>query len=206
MIGFYDYTVLLTYMSFASGICGIICAINGNPLAAVICLMFSGLCDMFDGRVARTKKNRTKDERQFGVQLDSLADLVCFGVLPSLIGFSLGIKAAYLVPLLIFYPLAALIRLAYFNVLEINRNSNTPVKCYTGLPVTSSALIFPFLFIFRNLVGEYFVLLYGIMLFIIGVLFISKIQIKKPSLKVMIGFIIVGVIEIIAIMVARLLG
>lgn len=206
MIGFYDYTVLLTYMGFASGICGIILAITGNAFAGIICLMFSGLCDMFDGRVARTKKNRTKDERQFGIQLDSLSDLVCFGVLPAIIGFSLGIKAAYLVPLLVFYPLAALIRLAYFNVLEINRNSNTPVKCYTGLPVTSSALIFPFLFIFRNLVGKYFVFLYGIVLFIVGALFISKLQIKKPSLKVMIGFIVVGVIEILAIMVARLLG
>lgn len=206
MIGFYDYTVLLTYMSFASGIVGIIYSINGNPLAAVICLMFSGLCDMFDGRVARTKKNRTKDERQFGVQLDSLADLVCFGVLPSLIGYSLGIKCPYLLPLLVFYPLAALIRLAYFNVLEINRNSNTPVKTYTGLPVTSSALIFPFLFIFKSLVGKYFVLLYGIILFVVGVLFISKIQIKKPSLKVMIGFIIIGVIEILSIVVVRLLS
>ncbi len=206
MIGFYDYTVLLTYMSFASGIIGIIYSINGNPLAAVICLMFSGLCDMFDGRVARTKKNRTKDERQFGVQLDSLADLVCFGVLPSLIGYSLGIKCPYLLPLLVFYPLAALIRLAYFNVLEINRNSNTPVKTYTGLPVTSSALIFPFLFIFKSLVGKYFVLLYGIILFVVGVLFISKIQIKKPSLKVMIGFIIIGVIEILSIVVVRLLS
>ena len=43
------------------------------------------------------------------------------------------------------FALAGVARLAYFNVLEITRNSNTPVKEYTGLPVTSAALIFPFI-------------------------------------------------------------
>ena len=74
MIGFYNYTVLLTYLGFSSSVLGIILAMTGHTFAAIFCLMFSGLCDMFDGKVARTKKNRTKDERQFGVQLDSLSD------------------------------------------------------------------------------------------------------------------------------------
>ena len=96
MIGFYDYTVLLTYMGFIFGMSGIILAINGQIFPAIICLMFSGLCDMFDGRVARTKKKRTTEERQFGIQLDSLSDLVCFGVLPSIIGNNIIIGSKYL--------------------------------------------------------------------------------------------------------------
>lgn len=56
MIGFYDYTVLLTYLGFASSMTGIFLAITGNIFPAILCLMFSGLCDMFDGKVARTKK------------------------------------------------------------------------------------------------------------------------------------------------------
>lgn len=203
MIGFYDYTVLLTYLGFASGMFGIYLSIMGDPFKAILCLMFSGLCDMFDGKVARTKKKRTVEERNFGVQLDSLSDLVCFGVLPALIGYSLGIKHTYLVPLVIFYPLAALIRLAYFNMLETIRNSSTPVKEYTGLPVTSAALIFPFIYIFKKLLKAYFPLVYGILLFIVGVLFISKIKIKKPSLKVMIAFIIIGIIEILLILTVK---
>ena len=99
MIGYYDYTVLLTYLGFASGMVGIYLSILGDPFKAIICLMFSGLCDMFDGKVARTKKRRTVEERQFGVQLDSLSDLVCFGILPAMIGYSLGIKEIYLIPL-----------------------------------------------------------------------------------------------------------
>lgn len=42
-----------------------------------------------DGRIARTKKDRTEQEKRFGIQIDSLNDLVCFGVLPAAIGWSM---------------------------------------------------------------------------------------------------------------------
>lgn len=203
MIGFYDYTVVLTYLSFVSGVFGIISACRGHMFGAVLCLMLSGLCDMFDGKVARTKKNRTEEEKHFGIQLDSLADLVCFGVLPAIIGYNLGIHKYYLLPIILFYPLAALIRLAYFNVLEIMRKGDGPVKEYIGLPVTSSALIFPFLYIFRKFLGKYFVFAYGALLLIVGILFISRIKVKKPQTKQMIMFIIIGVLEILLIITVR---
>ncbi len=203
MIGVYDYTVILTYLGFASGVFGIINAFEGRIFPAVICLMFAGLCDMFDGKVARTKKKRTVEERHFGIQLDSLSDLVCFGILPAMIGYSIGLNKTILLPLIIFFPITALIRLAWFNVLEITRNSSTPVKEYTGLPVTSAALIFPFIYIFKKLLGSYFPLVYGTCLLLVGVLFISKFKIKKPDTKTMILFIIVGVIEILLIITVK---
>ena len=181
MIGVYDYTVILTYLGFASGVYGIINACNGKIFPAVICLMFSGLCDMFDGKVARTKKRRTIEERHFGIQLDSLSDLVCFGLLPTMIGYNVGLNKPILLPLIILFPVAALIRLAWFNVLEITRNSTTPVKEYTGLPVTSAALIFPFVYIFKKLLGCYFPLVYGTVLLIVSVLFICKISCEKQK-------------------------
>ncbi len=203
MIGVYDYTVILTYLGFASGVFGIISACEGKIFLSVICLMFAGLCDMFDGKVARTKKKRTIEERHFGIQLDSLSDLVCFGILPAMIGYKIGLDKTILMPLLIFFPLAGLIRLAWFNVLEITRNSTSPVKTYTGLPITSSALIFPFIYIFKKLLGKYFVLVYGITLLVVGILFISKIKIKKPDTKTMILFIIAGVVEILLIITVK---
>ena len=190
MIGIYDYTVLLTYMNFISGILGIICATNGNIFYAIILLMFAGLCDMFDGKVARTKKKRTIEERHFGIQLDSLADVVSFGVLPSIIGYMLGAPLI----LVALFPTAGLIRLAWFNVLEITRNSSEPVKTYTGLPITSSAMVFPFIYMLKGLLRSYFELVYIIMMAVIGTLFILKIKIKKPGFKTMIGFIIAGLI------------
>ncbi len=203
MIGFYDYTVLLTYLGFSSGILGIILANTGHILLSILCLMFSGLCDMFDGRVARTKKKRTQEEKHYGIQLDSLSDLVCFGVLPSVIGFNIGMTYPLWYLVLIFFPLSALIRLAYFNVLEIMRNSSTPVKEFIGLPTTSSALVFPFIYIFKKFLGKYFVLVYGLGLLLVGILMISKIKIKKPQNKTMILLILIGVIEIILIITVK---
>jgi CDP-diacylglycerol--serine O-phosphatidyltransferase len=177
-------------MNFISGVLGIICATKGNTFYAIVLLMFAGLCDMFDGKVARTKKKRTIEERHFGIQLDSLADVVSFGVLPAIIGYTLGAPLI----LVALFPTAGLIRLAWFNVLEITRNSSSPVKEYTGLPITSSAMAFPFIYMFKNLLGTHFNLVYIIMMVIVGTLFITKIKIKKPGFKTMIGFIIAGLI------------
>ena len=69
MIGFYDYTVVVTYISLVSSIVGMFCAIDGKLTVAVFCLAFSGLCDMFDGKIARTKKDRTDDEKSFVIQI-----------------------------------------------------------------------------------------------------------------------------------------
>ena len=78
MIGYYNYTVVLTYISLASSVFGMTQAIHGRFKTAILCLAISGLCDMFDGKIARTKKDRTEDEKAFGIQIDSLCDVVCF--------------------------------------------------------------------------------------------------------------------------------
>ena len=75
MIGFYNYTVILTYIGAILGVCGIVASFNGNILLAIVCLMLSAVCDMFDGKIARTMK-RTKQEKRFGIQIDSLSDFV----------------------------------------------------------------------------------------------------------------------------------
>lgn len=145
LIGFYDYTVILTYISLFSGVAGIRFAFEGNHKMAICCLLFSGICDLFDGAVARTKKNRTQDEKNFGIQLDSLCDLVCFGVLPAAFLYTSGVNTWYGQLMLLFYVLCALIRLAFFNVLEIKRQQSEDgcAKSYRGLPVTSAAIVFP---------------------------------------------------------------
>lgn len=141
MIGFYDYTVVLTYCSIISAIVGIVLSLGAtaHPQWAVLLLLLSGLCDAFDGKVARTKKNRTKAMQNFGIQIDSLADIVAFGILPVCIGLALWNHSAthaeagsfvlpHSVPILIscLYILAAVVRLAYFNVTEEERQSTGP--------------------------------------------------------------------------------
>lgn len=148
MIGFYDYTVILTYLSLISAVGGITLVTCGHPILATYCLLFCGLCDMFDGKVARTKKSRTEEEKNFGIQIDSLTDIVAFGVLPATITVILCGNAWYSYVVAALFTLAGMIRLAYFNVTEELRQKGTDEvrKTYTGLPITSSALIFPFFF------------------------------------------------------------
>lgn len=57
MLGVYDYTVILTYISLMVSIGGMLFSLNGDCRMALVCLAISGLCDMFDGKVARTKKD-----------------------------------------------------------------------------------------------------------------------------------------------------
>ena len=79
MLGFYNYTVVLTYLSLCSGITGIYLTLvgRGHPGLATVCLLISGLLDAFDGKVARTRTQSTDQEKRFGIQIDSLCDLVC---------------------------------------------------------------------------------------------------------------------------------
>ena len=203
MIGFYNYTVILTYMGLASAVVGMVTALHGNLLAAIVCLMVSGACDMFDGKVARTKKDRTHQEKQFGIQLDSLCDIVCFGVLPCMIGFAAGVKGPFGTAYMVLYVLAALIRLAYFNVMEEERQKTTETtrKYYQGLPVTSAAVIFPVLFAIKPVFGRGFVLAYEIVLIIVALLFVIDFKVKKMDLKGMIVLMIVGALIFIRLLI-----
>lgn len=85
MIGVYDYTVILTFLSLLSASTGIITTLSGSghPYIGSFFLLFCGLCDAFDGKIARRKVDRTDISRRFGIQIDSLSDLVAFGVLPA---------------------------------------------------------------------------------------------------------------------------
>ena len=196
MIGFYNYTVWLTYIGMLSSVVGIGFAGSGKITAAVICLMFSGFCDMFDGIVARSKKDRTDEERRYGIQLDSLSDVVCFGVLPVAIGYNIGADAWWQVAIMALFALAGLIRLAYYNVTEETRQQQTTEKRrhYLGVPITTSALTVPLLFCFRGLLGGYFALAYTLLLLVNGAFFITPIQVNKPSKTGLAVMLVLGVI------------
>lgn len=195
MIGFYNYTVILTYIGAIFGMLGIINAFNGNTILAITFLMLTGVCDMFDGKIARTMK-RNKQEKRFGIQIDSLSDFVCFGILPAVIGYSIGMKQWYLIIILLFYVLAALIRLAYFNVMEEERQDTTEEdrKMCTGLPVPPSAIIFPIMFLISKLFNFELTYLYAVVMALVGTLFISKFEIKKLQMKGLLIMIGIGIV------------
>ena len=203
-IGVYDYTVILTYISLISSVYGITQAIHSDYKTAIFCLAFSGVCDAFDGRIARTKKNRTEDEKNFGIQLDSLCDVVCFGIFPALICYLLGVRGFLGLLLVFFYCSCAVNRLAFFNVLEGNRQKTEGGcnKVYRGLPVTSIAFILPMAFLLQFVMSEFvFLILLHLILLVVGFLFILDFPLRKPGLKTiltMVGIVSVTVCIILA--------
>ena len=167
----------------------------------MLCLMLAGLLDAFDGRIARTKKDRTEQEKRFGIQIDSLNDLVCFGVLPAAIGWSTGCSAPWFLATMSFFALCALIRLAYFNVTEEERQDKTNENrhYYLGLPVTSSAFAMPFFYLLALYAGRNAAIFYAIGAFLLGVLYISPLRIKKVGLRGVALLSALGLAEFIAL-------
>ena len=199
MIGVYDYTVIATYLSLLFGLAGIYSASRGNLFAAILFLMLAGLLDAFDGRIARTKKNRTDTEKRFGIQIDSLNDLVCFGVLPAAIGTAMGCTAIWFLTTMAFFTLCALIRLAYFNVMEEERQEGTSEvrKFYLGVPVTSAAFIVPAYYLLSLYGGLTDYIVYAIGLFVLGVGFIAPVRVTKPGLKGILFMGLLGIAELV---------
>ncbi len=229
MIGFYNYTVFLTYLSLLSASMGIFVSLNGqgHPYVGVFFLLFCGLCDAFDGKVARMKKDRSETEQKFGIQIDSLSDVVAFGVLPACIGVAMVRKSIYISNLrdmksgavisvitsamfMVFalYVLSAMIRLAYFNVTEEERQQTEDgtLKYYTGVPVTTAALVFPAVLLIQYVTRLDLTLLYMVTEILMGFAFLSNFKIKKPGMKGVLVMVGIGVAEVLLLFLCKVLS
>ena len=207
MIGIYDYTVILTYLSLASSVSGMFLACSGHVRWALACLALSGLLDAFDGKVARTKKDRTQKEKDFGVQIDSLCDIVCFGVLPVIICFHLGMCDLLGEAVLALYCLAGLIRLAWFNVTSGQEPARPGgQKYYQGLPITSIAVILPVAYAAGGLFRSAFPLVLDGVMLLTGILFVLRFAFRKPTNKELGLIIAFGALTILYILACHLWG
>lgn len=202
MIGFYNYTVILTYVSLLISAVGIGFAVTGDPFTALLCLLASGICDMFDGKIARTRKKSTEEEKRFGIQLDSLCDIVCFGVLPASVAVSMTAGADLCDRIAVWavsglYILCALIRLAYFNVTEETRQATEGGRRthFMGVPVTTAAVIFPLAYALSVLApAPLSPWLYPALILITAVAFITPVKVRKPHT---VGLAVLGLIGLL---------
>ena len=182
-IGKWNKSVYLTYISLGFAILGIYLATAlGKTHLALMCLMCCGICDMFDGKIARACK-RNKEEIAFGIELDSLVDLVCFGVLPIVIYISLGFTEWYNVISFILLGVAGVARLAYFNVVTATKDGKA-VKHYEGLPITMAAAVFPVFYLLSYVLSETaFFIFFSILIYVEAFLNMYKFKLKKPTSK-----------------------
>lgn len=204
MLGVYDYTVILTYISLLVSVGGMFFSVTGHLRLAVLCLAVSGLCDMFDGKIARTKKDRTEDEKRFGIQIDSLCDIVCFGVGPAILCYCMGMRSITGIIILMFFVLAGLIRLAWFNVTEEHRQDQTAEKreCYQGVPITTVAIVLPLVVMLKPLLRREFLLTMHVAILRLGILYIMNIKIRKPknaTLAVIVTIVAIAVLKMLKV-------
>lgn len=131
--GIYILPNLITAGSLFAGFYSMIETLSGNYGSAAIWIFISAICDGLDGKVARL----TGTTSQFGVEFDSLADLVAFGVTPGLMMYAWALKpfgrlgwlAAFL------FVVCGALRLARFNV----QVSTVESKRFVGLPIPAAA-------------------------------------------------------------------
>ena len=136
-LGVYNPSIILTYLGVFFSVTGMAILFSTERADAsenmkwvLILLVLAGICDMFDGLVARRCK-RTEKEKQFGIQLDSLADTVSFVAFPAcILLFMCGLDVAGII-IAFFYIFAGIMRLGWFNV---TTEENKGV--YQGMPVT----------------------------------------------------------------------
>ena len=173
----------ITYMGIVFGFMSIYLAISKNfayDIAyfnySLIFLVFAGICDMFDGKVARMCK-RTDEDKQIGIQLDSLADTINFLCVPVVIMLSLGMTSIFNLIGFIIFIICGISRLAFFNINAINKTS---IGYYNGLPVTSVAVIYPVLALIRCFLSlTLFKWIYFITTVVTAILFVCRFRIQK---------------------------
>jgi CDP-diacylglycerol--serine O-phosphatidyltransferase len=168
---------LFTAASIFSGIFSIISAVNGNFERAAWLIMLSLIFDGLDGRIARLTNSCSK----FGVEFDSLADMVAFGVAPALLMYlyvgcefgRFGIVASAL------FVIFGAIRLARFNVMTISSEPSV----FIGVPIPTAAVFISLLVLLSNKYG--FHNDYGLAILLLSILvsLLMVSNIRYPSFK-----------------------
>lgn len=199
MIGCYNIWVLFSYLGMLFSFLATYFSINANHKMAILFLMFAGIIDIFDGKVARKFKRDIK-QKQFGIEIDSIIDTVNFGVLPIIIFYNLGFCMWYDYIIMFLYLFAVTMRLAYFNTYLVEqKGTNENYELYIGFPVTSIALLAPFFYIMQLIFKNGIIMRIGILISIL--LFLLKIKVKRYKTNVFnASLILFGIILIILMM------
>lgn len=139
---------LLTTGNLFSGLFAILAVYKGHYVAAAVAILIALIFDMLDGKSARW----TNSTSQFGVEYDSLADLVAFGVAPGLLmyGWALSVYDMLGPAVMFAFVACGALRLARFNVMTATSES----KYFTGLPIPAAASVVATLVIFDREVAQ----------------------------------------------------
>lgn len=166
---------IISLLGLLCAVFGIYFAIEGNFLASVIAVLWAVLFDWFDGIIARKIKVRTKEQGYFGGHLDSMIDIVSFGILPAILLLSYGNYSVWFMPGAFIIIATCAIRLSYFNVFGLIDS-----KTYKGLALDNNVLILAFIFLFESFFSHttFSIIIYTLLL-ILSALNLSSIPTPK---------------------------
>jgi len=177
--GAYLLPNLFTTASLFSGFLGIIWAIEGQFLYCALAILVSCVLDGMDGMVARL----TRSTSDFGVQMDSLVDLVAFGVAPAIMVYMwqlhhygrLGLLASFLI------VACGALRLARFNI----QSGKVSQKYFIGLPIPAAACVLATLVLFSTQSPAFLENAFGTITLVLAYLlsFLMVSRVRYPSLK-----------------------
>lgn len=176
---------ILSYAKDLPNICslvGLLCAVlaiyyavRGIFPAAMIGMIWAVFFDWSDGIIARRMKGRTEEQRFFGAQLDSLIDIVNFGICPAMVLLSYGHFSPWFIPGAFIIIATGVIRLSYFNVFGLVDEST-----YMGLALDNNIIILVFVFLFNGLTGHTaFSIFIYILLMLLAAFNVAPIKIPK---------------------------
>jgi len=165
-------------------------AMNGRIAFAVVTLIGAGLCDLFDGLVAR-KLKRTEEQQRFGGRLDSLVDACAFGFAPTFLLYIVGMRQPFDLLILGSLIVCAIWRLAYFDTVGLEIDGNT--RYYIGLPTTYVALILPLAFLTAFAGIDWFLNTMRITVSLLAVALVGSFRVRKPSGVAYAGFLLLAI-------------
>ena len=155
---------LFTFFSLALGLTALKFAIENKWQISVSLVVFASFLDNIDGKIARLLKSNSN----FGIELDSLSDLISFGVTPALIVYlwskSLMVDGVW--AMVIFYAICSSSRLAKFNITSHANKQENNIKYFSGIstPAAAGLTLLPMMLNFRFNVeiflNEYFIKFY----------------------------------------------
>tara|TARA_Y100000590_G_scaffold362819_1_gene420189 strand:- start:2096 stop:2890 length:795 start_codon:yes stop_codon:yes gene_type:complete len=166
----------LTIFGVCLGLSSIKFAIDSNYTMAVIAIGFAAILDTLDGRVARLIKGASK----VGKELDSLTDVISFGVAPSFVMYFWSInemgKIGWLIVLI--YTVCCALRLARFNLTVVDENESWKINFFEGVPSPAAAglILLPLILSLSNLIQLQNISIISFsVIFVTSILMVSKI-------------------------------
>ncbi len=180
-IGVYNLANFVTLLGLVLSVVACMLASKGEMEWAVCLFSFSGICDMIDGRIARKVGGRSRKDKVFGIQIDTVCDMVSFGVTPALLVYFCGFDEWYDIIIYIIYASCAAIRLAYFNMQALEETPDLNMKSFTGVPVPFSVMVLPLIVILQSLIDAPLVvnIIADVLMLGTGIAFIANIKVKK---------------------------